>query len=427
MNVNANGKIKSYRWIIWGVLILIYLIVFFQRLAIGTIAGDLKSTFGMTSMQIANLGAMYFYAYTIMQIPTGILADKLGPRKTVVSGSILSGIASIAFSYSTSIGMAYASRLLIGVGVSVVFLSILKIISNWFPAENFATINGLTSFMGNMGGLLSQAPLIIIVGIVGWRGSFLAMGVTTLVLAVATFFIVKDSPSDAGFPEVNPQQVQAQEESQNVFVQLFHVVKNPRIWWPALAFGFANGSFILFSGTFGISYLVNAYNIDKITASNIVSLLLLVSAFSFAFMGKFSDLIKRRKLPMVVLASFSVIAWSLLLFADLPMWYIYIFVVLAGMSISLGVTCWPMSKEVSNPLYSGMAMSIVNVSAFFFAAVVPVIGGKMIDAAAAAGATPVAAYEQGFIICVVCSVMSLIFALLSKETRCVNIYQEGRK
>ncbi|MHC1720746.1 MAG: MFS transporter [Clostridiaceae bacterium] len=426
MNMNANGKIKSYRLVIWGVLILIYLIVFFQRLAIGTIAGDLKTTFDMTSMQLANLGAMYFYAYTIMQIPTGILADKLGPRITVVSGTILAGIASIGFSFSTSIGMAYATRLLIGVGVSVVFLSILKIISNWFPAENFATMSGITSFMGNVGGLLSQAPLVIIVGIAGWRGSFLVMGITTLVLAAAAFIIVKDSPVDARFPEVNPQQQQLQEESSKIFVQLFHVVKNPRIWWPSLAFGGVNGGFILFSGTFGISYLMNAYNIDKISASNIVSLLLVVSAFSFAFMGRFSDLIKRRKLPMVILASFSLIAWTLLLFADLPMWYIYVFVVLVGLSISLGVTCWPMAKEVSNPLYSGMAMSIVNVSAFLFAAVIPVISGKMIDSAIAAGAGPVAAYEYGFLICVACSVMSLIFAALSKETKCMNIYQEGR-
>jgi len=425
MNANANGKMKSYRLLVWGVLILIYLIVFFQRLAIGTIAGDLKTTFGMTSMQIANLGAMYFYAYTIMQIPTGILADKLGPRITVVSGSILAGIASIGFSFSTSIAMAYGSRLLIGVGVSVVFLSILKIITNWFPAENFATMNGITSFMGNLGGLLSQAPLVIIVGIAGWRGSFLVMGITTLILAMAAFVIVKDSPSDAGFPEVNPKQ-QQHEESSNILVQLFHVIKNPRVWWPSLAFGGVNGGFILFSGTFGISYLVNAYNIDKITASNIISLLLLVSAFSFAFMGRFSDLIKRRKLPMVILASFSVIAWTLLLFADLPMWFIYVFVVLLGLSISLGVTCWPMGKEVSNPLYSGMAMSIVNVTTFLFAAVIPVISGKMIDAAAAAGASPVAAYEHGFLICIACSVMSLICALLSKETYCRNIYQEGR-
>jgi len=423
-----NSKYKSYKWIVWGVLILIYLIVFFQRLSVGAIAGDLKSTFGMNATQIANLGAMYFYAYTLMQIPTGILADKLGPRITVVSGSLLAGAASIMFSFSTSIGMAYVSRLLVGVGVSVVFLSILKIISIWFPAGDFATMSGLTSFMGNMGGLFAQAPLVIVVGLMGWRASFLSMGIATLVLAFTAFILVKDSPSDIGLPEVNPKPEHTEKgdgaKSRNVLVQLYHVVRNPQIWFPAIAFGGLNGGFIMFSGTFGITYLGFAYGMDKIAASGIISVAIISAAVANVFIGRLTDSLKLRKIPTIVMAVVSLAAWSSLVFADLSGWLIYLIAILMGVSTAVGAMCWSVGKEVSNPEYSGMALSIVNVTGCLFGALMPVICGRIIDISIAGGAAPLAAYQNGFLACVGGALLGLLFALLMKETRCENVFSE---
>lgn len=94
---------------------------------------------------------MYLYAYIVMQIPTGILLDYLGPKKTIIADCIVAAFSSVMFSLSVNIPMAYLSRLLVGLGVSVVFLCILQIQANWFPAEKFAAMSGLTSFMGSMG------------------------------------------------------------------------------------------------------------------------------------------------------------------------------------------------------------------------------------------------------------------------------------
>ncbi|MHC1720747.1 MAG: MFS transporter [Clostridiaceae bacterium] len=417
-----NSKIKTYRWIVWGTLIMLYLVAFFQRLSVGAIAGDLQSTFGMSAAQIANLGAMYFYAYTIMQIPAGIMADKLGPRLTVVSGTILAGIASMAFSYSTSIEMAYASRLFVGVGVSVVFLSLLKIIGNWFPADSFASMSGLTMFMGNMGGLLAQAPLVIVVGLIGWRSSFFAMGVVTIILSAAVFIIVKNSPADIGLPEVNPQPEKAAGESGNILVQLLYIIKNPRIWCPSIAYAGLHGCFILFSGTFGITYLGYAYGLDKIAASNIVSIVIIAAAVASVSMGFITDSLKLRKPPMIVLSAMSIIAWGILIFVKLQMWYIYIFAALVGMGVSISVMGLSMGKELSNPQYSGMAMSIVNVTGFLFAALMPVICGRIIDISVAAGSAQAVAYQRGFIVCLAASLLSLLMSMMSKETKCSNIY-----
>lgn len=417
-------KLSPYRWVVWGILVSIYLIVFFHRLSVGVIAEDLVSTFGMSATQIANLGSMYFYAYTIMQIPSGILADYLGPKKTAIIGCIVAAIGSGIFSFAINVPMAYVGRLLVGLGVSVIFLCVLKIQSNWFLAEKFATMSGLTSFIGGLGGVLAQGPLLMVVGLMGWRNSFRLIGIITFVFAILTLIFVKNTPTEMGLPEINPQQIQASKREENILSQLFAIIKNPRIWAPSITFGGINGGFMLFAGTFGVSYIAIVYEVNKILAANMVSMLLVVSSIANLFIGKISDTLRRRKGPLLVLAVAAVIGWGILVFLKPPLWFMFVFVVLIGISSSIGVLCWSLGKEVSDPKLAGMSISIVNVSGFFFAALLQVICGKLIDINLSKGLPMDMAYTNAFIVPAISSFVALIFALLSKETKCENIYTQ---
>lgn len=417
-------KSNSYRWVVWGILVAVYLIVFFHRLSVGVIVGDLEKSFGMNASQIANLGSMYFYAYTIMQIPTGVLVDYLGPKKTVVYGSLIAAIGSIIFSLSTTIILAYFSRLLVGLGVSVVFLSILKIQANWFPAKDFASMSGLTSFIGSMGGLLAQAPLLALVGLIGWRSSFASMGIITIILAVLVILFVKNTPIEEDQPKVNHHKNNPSQNPQNILSQLLSVIKNPKIWSPALAFGTVNGAVMLFTGTFGVSYITSIYGVSKVIAANYISMALLASGVACLFVGKISDKLRKRKLPMVILAAIAAISWTTLVFANPPIWLMVILVIFIGASGSIGVICWSVGKEVSDPTLSGMSMSIVNVCGFLFAAVLPVICGKFVDMNILAGLSSAIAYKKAFIVPVIASIIALVVALLSTETKAENIYKK---
>lgn len=421
---NHTRNIKFYRWVVWGTLVAIYLIVFFHRLSVGVIAGELNKSFGMNATQLANLGAMYFYAYTVMQIPTGVLVDYLGPKKTVVIGSLLAGISSILFSLSVNIIMAYLCRLLVGLGVSVVFLCTLKIQSNWFPAEKFASITGLTSFIGSMGGLLAQTPLLTLVTLIGWRNSFLVMGIITLSLAVLAAIFVKNSPVDMGMLEVNPQTTQTKEEKHSILSQLTEVAKNPRVWIPAFVFGGVNGGFLVFTGTFGVSYMTSVYEISKSYAANIVSAVLLAAGIACLLIGGLSDKLKRRKLPMIVLALVTVIAWSIIVFLKPSITLMTILLILIGITSSVGVLCWTVGKEVSNPKLSGMSMSIVNVFGFIFTAILMLLCGKIIDINTVNGLSPAEVYPKSFIVVVGSSLIAFVFSLFIVETRCKNIYNK---
>ncbi len=161
---------------------------FFHRLAPGAIAGELQRAFATSSASLGLLAATYFYIYFAMQVPSGILADTLGPRKLFTAGALVAGIGSALFGLAPDFDLALAGRFLVGLGVSVAFISVLKLNAAWFPERRFATMTGLLMFLGNMGGLLSAVPLVGLALDLASRGSAHTLGDWRLGFAVLFAF-----------------------------------------------------------------------------------------------------------------------------------------------------------------------------------------------------------------------------------------------
>ena len=150
---------KRRRWLMLGVVASAYVLSFFQRFAPAGIAQDLAAAFQTSATSLGVLAATYFYVYTVMQIPTGILADTLGPRRILALGGIIGGLGSFLFGMAPSLDAALLGRTLIGLGVSVTFIAMLKLIAVWFEENRFATMVGVCMLVGNMGSVLAGAPL----------------------------------------------------------------------------------------------------------------------------------------------------------------------------------------------------------------------------------------------------------------------------
>ena len=106
-----------------------YVLSFFHRFAPAGIAQDLAVSFQTTAASLGVLAATYFYVYTVMQVPTGILVDTLGPRRILLLGAIVACAGSILFGLAPSMQVALVGRTLVGLGVSVTFIAMLKIIA----------------------------------------------------------------------------------------------------------------------------------------------------------------------------------------------------------------------------------------------------------------------------------------------------------
>jgi len=422
-------KLMTYRWVVWGVLALAYIIVFFHRFAAGVVRDDLVREFGISGTTFANLGSMYFYAYMIMQIPSGILADSLGARKTVTIGTLVASIGSFIFGFAPSIFWAFVGRLLVGLGVSVVFISILKIQSQWFKESEFGTMSGITSFAGNIGGIIAQTPLALMVAAFTWRYSFAVIGTFSIGIAILCYVLVRNTPSEMNLPsiaDVEGKKVkEGSRQKPDLMKGLIKVLTNPRTWPGFVLFAGFFGAFASMTGTWGSSYIVDVYGIPKVSAANYMIAAVLGLAIGSIAIGKLSDKIKKRKLPMIIFGAIYVICWGVIVFVGggkPPIGILMLLLFILGFSCPAFVLGWGCSKEINPPEIAGISTSVVNIGGFFGAAILPPLLGKVFDKF---GNTlpPVELYHKAFMYCFISTVIGFVFAFLIKETNCRNIYK----
>jgi len=198
-------KIKAmlkFRWLIFFILSLAYFFVYFHRLSLSVVANDLVKDFQTTASTIGLLGSIYFYCYAVMQFPAGLLSDSIGPRKTVTFFLLIASAGSILFGFAPNIEIAFAARVMVGFGVSMVFIPAMKILSQWFRAHEFALMAGILNAVGGAGVLAATWLLSLMVAWFGWRVSFELIGVCTLIVVALGWSIIRDKPQDKGLPSL---------------------------------------------------------------------------------------------------------------------------------------------------------------------------------------------------------------------------------
>lgn len=458
----AVQKVRSYRWAIWGILVLAYVVVFFHRLAAGVVRQDLVESFGITGTTFANISGTYFYAYMLMQIPSGILADSLGARKTVTAGMLFAGIGSVVFGVAPTVALLFVGRLLVGLGVSVVFIAVLKVLGEWYYDREFGTMSGMTTFVGNMGGMIAQTPLALMVAYFTWRSTFVAIGILTLGIAVLSYIIIRNNPKEMGLPSIKEIEREADREDSVAHSQidvtadvknemkqdvkhevkkdvkheemerptilkgLLGALKNWRTWPAFIGFTGFFGSFVALTGTWGQSYLVDVYGMDPASAPNYLTATVFGLAIGGIVIGKISDKIQYRKPPMVIFAGIYLLTWGIIVFVNggkPPVEILFPLYFVLGFSCAAFILGWACAKEVNHPALAGIAMSIVNIGGFLGGAVLPTMIGNVFDTYVGIWSYQ-EIYQRAFLYCFIAVAIGFIATFFVKETRCKNIYFE---
>lgn len=422
-------KLMRYRWVVWGVLAFAFVIVFFHRLAAGVVKDDLIRAFEISETTFANLGSAYFYVYMIMQIPSGILADSLGARKTVSIGVFVAGIGSMIFGFAPTIFLAFIGRLMVGLGVSVVFIAILKIQSEWFKESEFGTMSGITSFVGNMGGAMAQTPLALVVAAVTWRFTFITIGIFTILVAVLCYAFIRNTPGELGLPTIKQLEGRegavVEEKKPELIKGLIKVITNFRTWPPFIVSVGISGTFLTITGSYGSSYAAQVYGIPRVSAANYMLAAVIGMAIGSIIIGSISDKMKRRKLPMLVSGSVYVICWTIIVFVNggkPPLEILMPLMFVLGLSAPTFTLGWACAKEVNPPEITGISTSVVNIGGFMGASILPPAIGRVFDTFGKS-LTSVELYHKAFLYCFIAASIGLLSVMFIKETGCRNIYE----
>ncbi len=403
------------RWIVFALGAAAFWLAFVHRVAPVSIAGELTLAFSINSAALGALAATYFYVYTVMQIPTGVLVDTLGPRRVLAAGGVVAGLGSMLFGLADTYFAAVVGRTLVGLGVSVTFVALLKISAQWFDERQFASMASLVNFIGLCGAVSATIPLAWLITVVSWRSVFVAIGVASMAVAVATWWLSVDHAAPS------PAALSNRSNRSTWRADLIAVMKN-RATWPAFWVGFGlSGSYMSFVGLWLAPFLTQVYGKSTVVASQHASVIVIALALSALVVARISDGMQRRKPVLIGVALLYVALWVVWLIG-VPGKWTFAMCALTGLAAPGFTLAWSCVKEVNPPQHAGMAISVANSGGFLAAGILQPLAGALLDSSKGAAVGTMADFRLALAAVAVFALTGLIGALFIRETRCRNIW-----
>jgi sugar phosphate permease len=424
--MNKEKAMLNFRWLIFFILSLAYFFVYFHRLSLSVVADDLVKDFQTSASTIGLLGSIYFYCYAFMQFPAGLLSDSIGPRKTVTFFLLIASAGSILFGFAPNIEIAFIGRVMVGLGVSLVFIPTMKILSKWFRAHEFASMAGIFNAVGGAGVLAATWLLALMVAWFGWRISFELIGGCTLIIVILAWLIIRDRPEDKGLPslaEIDHQdkEVTSPDNQIGLWEGARRVVSEKYFWPVAIWFFFDCGIFFGFGALWSGPYLMHVYGMTRAEAGAILSMIAWGMIVGSPILGFLSDRVlkSRKKVFVLCTSGLTLILLFINIFpSDLSHAALYIiFFIFAVFASSIVVIGFTMAKELFPVEIAGTSVGTVNLFPFLGGAIFMPILGKVLDAYPKSSAGySVDAYCLIFLILLGSSLAALICTFLMKET-----------
>lgn len=426
MTEHQTEKLPRFRWAVFLILAGAYLLVYFHRLSLSVVADTIAREFNTTAGTLGLLGSIYFYCYAFMQLPAGLLADSIGPRKTVTFFLLIAAAGSIIFGLSPNIESAFVGRILVGFGVSMVFIPTIKILSRWFRPDEFAFMAGLLNGVGGIGVFAATGLLAFMALSFGWRVSFELIGASTLLITALCWLIVRDSPRDKYQRMDHTAEVEKDEIPADVQISLSESVKrvlSEKHFWPVAVWFFLDcGIFFGFGALWGGPFVMHVYKLSQAETGTVLSMIALGMIIGSPLIGLLSDnLLKSRKLPLMLCSL--ILTGVIFVMYFFPAGFtrltlcilFFVFSVSSSAIVAIGFTT---TKELFPIGIAGTSVGMVNLFPFLGGAVFMPLLGKILDAypKTATGAFAAEAYSTLLLVLLCTAIAAFACTLFMKET-----------
>ena len=405
---------------------IIYFFACLHRVSPTVIAHDLTLEFTLNATMLGLIASAYFYLYAFIQPPVGILSDTIGPRRVVTFFTLIACIGSVVFGMAVNPVMAIVGRCLIGIGVGGIFVPVLKLFSQWFRPNEFASLTGIMLAIGYLGGIFASAPLTLLVLHVGWRISFVIIGVLTIIMGGLFWIIARDKPEDKGWPSIanNTSMSEGTEDIPGTITnrqRLKMVIIHPGFWLITLSIFFVGGAGITFSGLWAVPFLMDIHHYSRMEAGGMLMLSMIGFAVGAAMSGVLTDRLGLNKKAIIIITlSLGFIYYSLFSTIGDRIPHFVLIIIFFVMGVFGGGTVpifMAMTKELFPNWLTGTAIGLMNPAAFLATAIYQPITGLLMDRVGktASGTFPYEAYQKVFIMVLGAFIISFIFICFFKS------------
>jgi len=347
-------------WVVWAVALAAYIVGVMHRTSFGVAGLDAAQRFQAGPAALSGFVVLQLLVYAALQVPVGLLLDRFGGRVMVVTGALTMAAGQLVLALATTLPFAVAARVLIGTGDALTFISVLSVVTAWFPPRRVPVMTQLTGLVGQLGQVLSAVPLAALLHGPGWTPAFLCAAGLGVFVGLAVLVVVRDRPPGAPPPPpaAPPREV-------------LHGLR--RSWAePGTRLGLWTHMGTQFCGTvfgllWGVPYLVAGQGMTPGQASAVLTLLVVVGILAGPLFGEFAARhpMRRSYLVLTVIALHA-LAWAAVLLVPppAPRWLLVALVVVIGTGGPGSMIGFDYARTFNPRSRQGAAVGIVNVGGF---------------------------------------------------------------
>lgn len=410
----ADQTPSSKAWFMWGLAITFLLLQFVLQGSVSGIAPFLAKDFHTNVAAVGLISSSYFWTYLLLQMPGGMLVDRLGAKRLLVAGTLICAAGTFWFAMSRGIDTAVWSRMLTGLGTAPALACGFYLIGSWFTPAYFAFVVGLSEALAMLAGGVGSEIISTAASHFGWRMVLLCAAVICLIMAVLMTIFLQDRPKKSHH-QAKPKSVLTVKQ------QLIAILGLPQIWLNGLFSGLMFPMISLLATYWCIPYLMARYGVSiKLAALGNLAIFL-GAGLGCPFLGHLSDFFRRRKVVMAIGALAAFITMSMALYIPHLRFSTEVALLFfTGMSASVYVLPFALVNEIAPEEARGTAMGFTNMLSIIFGAplFMPLVGILLKSQAAAVQGTtnfPASSYTMALSILPISFLLAFLVLVWIRE------------
>ncbi|MCM2578029.1 MFS transporter [Streptomyces meridianus] len=362
---------------VWGVGVSVYFVAITYRTSLGVAGLDAAERFHINASALSTFSIVQLLVYAGMQIPVGLLVDRLGTKRVLTLGILLFTAGQMGFALSHSYGAALASRVLLGCGDAMTFISVLRLGNRWFPARRGPLVAQVAGLIGIAGNLISTLVLARLLSTLGWTPAFAGSAIGGGVVLVLVLLFLKDHPEGHA-----PEPVRHHRGAGFVRRQIADAWREPGTrlgMWVHFTTQFPGMIFILL---WGLPFLVEAQGLSRAVAGELLTLVVLANMVVGLAYGQLIARHHRARLPLALgtvavtaLVWAAAIAWP----GRAPMWLLIALCAVLGACGPASMIGFDFARPANPPERQGTGSGIVNMGGFTASMTTLLAVGALLD------------------------------------------------
>ncbi|MBJ6639510.1 MFS transporter [Streptomyces sp. DHE7-1] len=362
----------------WSIGVSVYFVAVIFRTSLGVAGLDAVERFHVGASALSTFSILQLLVYAGMQIPVGLLVDRLGTKKVLSLGAVLFTLGQLGFAFSPSYGMALASRALLGCGDALTFISVLRLGTRWFPVRRGPLVAQLAGLVGMAGNLVSTLVIARLLHGIGWTAAFAGSALAGAVVLVLTLLFLKDHP------EGHESAPSAHQGAVYVRRQIAAAWREPGTrlgMWVHFTTQFPAMVFLLL---WGLPFLVQAQGLSRATAGELLTLVVLSNMVIGLVYGQVVARHHAARLPLALgTVAATALMWAVTLAypaEHAPMWLLAALCVVLGACGPASMLGFDFARPANPPERQGTASGITNMGGFVASMTTLFAVGVLLDA-----------------------------------------------